>query len=156
MFPAMSFFMSLCSPIKRLLNIYFFHTRYSFTPSLIQPNIPNNHPGSNSCSNNQQIDHAIPLNQGSSDIQSALVCSDGTTALARDLSQHLNVVEKPPLSSDNLISSRTITRYQTQSLKPKASYVGITHYPLPQCFLTNHVPSDVEPSCFSEAIKHHH
>jgi hypothetical protein len=76
--------------------------------------------------------------------------------LARDLSQHLNVVEEPPLSSDNLMSSRTITRYQTQSLKPKASYVGITHYPLPQCFLTNHVPSDVEPSCFSEAIKHHH
>jgi histone deacetylase 1/2 len=125
-------------------------------PSLIQPRIPNNHPGSNSCLNTLVITHLIPLHQGSLDIQSALICSDGISAPARKPSQHFNIIEEPPLPNDNLMPCQMITRSQTQSLKPKTPYVGIARYPLPHCFLTNHVSSDAEPSCFSKATKHHH
>jgi histone deacetylase 1/2 len=82
-------------------------------PSLIQPSIPNNHPGSNSCLNTPLITHLIPLHQGSLDIQSAIICSDGIPAPAREPSQHFNIVEEPPLPSDNLMPRRMITRSQT-------------------------------------------
>jgi len=90
------------------------------------------------------------------DIQSALMCSDGIPAPVREPSPHFNIVAESPLSSDNLMPCRMITRSQTQSLKLKTPYVGIARYPLPHCFLTNHVFSDTEPSCFSEATKHCH
>jgi hypothetical protein len=124
--------------------------------SLIHPSIPNDHSGSNSCLNTPPIAHFIPLHQGPLDIQSALMCSDDIPAPVREPSPHFNIVAESPLSSDNLMPCRMITRSQTQSLKPKTPYVGIARYPLPHCFLTNHVSSDAEPSCFSEATKHHH
>ena len=57
------------------------------------------------------------------------------------------------ISPDN--TTWSITQSQTQSLKLKVLYVGIACYPLPQCLLTKHVSFIIEPTCFSEAFKHH-
>ena len=120
-------------------------TQTSHLPSsLIQPSIPNDPSISNSCLNTPSITQLIPLHQGPLDIQSTLNCSDGITAPVRETSLHFNIVAESPLSSDNLMPYRMITRSQTQSLKPKTPYVGIARYPLPQCLSTNHVSSDAE------------
>jgi len=102
-------------------------------PSLCQPNTQTNHTGPNLCSTDQQPNVQVTSqNQVTSDIQSTLVCSGVARVPTRNLTQSSNDVMElshqpnPPHSHVNQMPRCMLTHSQTQSLKQKAPYIGIT------------------------------